>query len=74
MGTVHEYAEELKSYMLHKNPYLTKEYFVLSFVSGLSNELWPTMKLLNPKIVQEAVEGASLQELLVEALMKKQSD
>lgn len=73
-GTVHKYQlkfEELKSLMLHKNPYLTDEYFVLSFISGMSNDLRSMVKMTRLRLVQEAVEDALLQEFIVEALMKK---
>lgn len=42
METVQDYQlkfEELKSLMLHRNPYLIEEYFVLRFISGLSDDL-----------------------------------
>ena len=43
-----------------------------SFVRGLNDELQSAMKVLKPKTVQEVVEGASLQELTFEALMRRQ--
>jgi len=75
IGTIIEYLlkfEELKSLMLHRNPYLTNEYFVLSFISGLSDDLRSMVEMMRPRSVQEAIEDALLQELTVEALMKRQ--
>ena len=66
--------EELKAHMLLSNPTLTEGYFVSSFISGLNEEVCPTVKMFQPKIVQQAVECAKLQELTVEALVKKQRD
>jgi len=63
--------EELKSLMLSKNPFMTEEYFVSNFVGGLNYEIRLVVKMFKPQNVQ-AFEGASLQELTVEALMKKQ--
>ena len=73
-GTVLEYQakfEELKFPMLNKNPFLTEEYFVPSFIGGLNNELRTTVQALRPRTVQEALEEAFLQEITFEALLKK---
>lgn len=43
-----------------------------SFISGLNEEVRPKIKMFQPKTVQKAVECARLQELTVEALVKKQ--
>jgi len=64
--------EELKFRMLNKNPYLNEEYFVSSFIGGLKDELRLAVQVLQPKTVQEAAEGAVLQEMMFEALLKKQ--
>ena len=75
MGTVHEYQlqfEDLKSLMLNRNPYMNEEYFVSSFINKLNNDLRSMVKMMRPRSVQEAAEDALLQELTVEALMKKQ--
>jgi len=58
--------------MLHRNPYLTEDYFVSSFISGLSDDLGSMVKMMRSRSMQEAIENALLQELTVEALMKKQ--
>ena len=73
-GSVREYQlrfEELGSLMLSRNPYMTEDYFVSSFISGLSEEFRFVVKMTRPRIVQKAIESALLQELNVEALMKK---
>lgn len=64
--------EELKVLILLSNPTLTEGYFVSSFISTLNNEVRPTVKMFRPKTVQQAIEYAKLQELTVEALVKKQ--
>jgi len=51
---------------------LTKDYFVSSFISRLGEELRSTVKITRPRTVQETVESTLLQELNVEALIKKQ--
>jgi len=51
---------------------MTEEYFVSSFVRGLSDELRSAVKMLKLKTIQEVAKGASLQKLIVETLMKKQ--
>ena len=53
--------------MLLANPTLTEGYFVSSFISGLNEEVRPTIKIFQPKTVQQAVECVKLQELTVEA-------
>ena len=61
----------MKSLMLNLNSYLTEAYFISSFINGLSEELGPTVKMLQPRIIKQAAESARLQELTVEALMRK---
>ena len=72
-GTVQEYQlrfEELKSLILSRNPFMTEEYFVSRFVGRLNDEIRSAIKMFKPQNVQGA-EEASLQELTMEALMKK---
>lgn len=57
--------------MLNLNPHLIEAYFVPSLISGLSEELRPTRKMLQPRTIKQAIESARLQELSVKALMKK---
>ena len=64
--------EELRSYMIQHNTYLTEAFFVSSYLSGLNDELRPMVKVLRPQTVAQASEDARLQELVVEALLKKQ--
>ena len=58
--------------MICHNPYLLEAYFVSSFMSGLSEELQPMVKMMKPRTVEQASESGRLQEMSVEALMKKQ--
>jgi len=74
-GSIQAYQqifEELKALMLISNPTLTKGYFVSSFISELNEEIHPTIKMFQLKTIQQATECAKLQELTVEALVKKQ--
>ena len=58
--------------MIQHNPHLSEIYFVSSYLSGLNEELRPMVKVLRPQIVEQVAESARLQELAVEALLKKQ--
>ena len=58
--------------MINHNPHMSKAYFVSSFMSGLSNELRPMVKMMRLLTVEHASESAQLQEMVVEVLMKKQ--
>lgn len=54
-GLVIEYLvkfEKLKALVLNSHPTLTESYFVLSFISGLDDVLWPTVKMRYPVIVK----------------------
>ena len=62
----------MKSSMINHNPHITKAYFVSSFINGLSNELRPVVKMLQPKTINQVAKSVKLQELIVEALVKKQ--
>lgn len=63
--------EELRSLMLQHNPHLSETYFVSNYLSGLNEELRPMVKVLRPQMMEQATENARLQELAVEALLKK---
>ena len=58
--------------MTQQNPHLTEAYFVSSFLSGLSEDIRPMVKMIRPQSVEQAAESARLQEMTVEALMRKQ--
>lgn len=58
--------------MLNLNPHLSEVYFVSSFMSGLSEEVRPMVKMLQLGTMEQATKSARLQELMVEAIMKKQ--
>nr|XP_027120660.1 uncharacterized protein LOC113737665 [Coffea arabica] len=64
-GKVEEYQErfeELKVLMTMKNPHLSEEYFVSSFISGLKDEIKTMIKMLRPTSLSETFELAVLQE------------
>lgn len=51
LAFVEEYFEKfksLKAIMLCKNPHLTKSYFVLSFMSGLKEDIKNTIQMFKP--------------------------
>lgn len=64
--------DKLISLMSSHDPHFSEAYFVSSFLSGLSEDLRPMVKMIRPQTVGQAVESARLQEMVVEALMKKQ--
>ena len=66
--------EELRSLMLIHNPHLMEDYFVSSFTSGLSDELRPTVKMLQPQIVKQVAESARLQGLNEETKNANEGD
>ena len=49
---------ELKSLMLILNPHLTEGYFISNFISGLSEKLRPTVKMLQPQSIKHVAESA----------------
>ncbi|XP_027076964.1 uncharacterized protein [Coffea arabica] len=74
-GTIEDYEEkfeELKTLMLTRNPRLDESYFVSSFISGLKDEIKPTVKMFKPQTLMKAFEVAELQECSLE-IQSKQS-
>jgi len=63
-----EKFEELKSLMLLKNPALPADYFMDSFVGGLSPQLKSFTKAFKPQTLPTAVDYARLQEATIQAL------
>lgn len=73
-GSVREYQEHfenLRTLLLIKNPRLPEDYFVSSFVSGLREDLKPTVRMMKPPSLLEAFEVAILQEQAVELSARK---
>jgi len=73
-GTLEEYQvrfKELRSLLSLSHPFLDGAYFVSSFISGLDELIRPTVKMLYPTIVGQAVEQARLHELSLETLAKR---
>ena len=70
-GTVTDYLDkfkELRALIWNAQPYLTKQYFISNFVSGLKGELQSMVKMMLPTIMRQATEKAKLQELTLEAI------
>ncbi|KAH6771725.1 hypothetical protein C2S51_010129 [Perilla frutescens var. frutescens] len=75
IGSYADYVDkfkELRSYMLltHRD-LLTEEYFMASFVSGLSEDLQATIRMFNPTILQQTIELGQDQIQFIEALTRK---
>ncbi|KAL4290985.1 hypothetical protein GQ457_14G012040 [Hibiscus cannabinus] len=66
-----EKFEELKPFMLQHNAKLGEDYFVLSFISGLKEELRHMVKMHEPKHSHDAYRKAKLYELSLEIENKK---
>ncbi|KAL5710528.1 hypothetical protein ACHQM5_021078 [Ranunculus cassubicifolius] len=65
-GSVEDYFtqfEDLKSFMTSKNPSFTDEYFVLSFLSGLKEEIRIAVQMFQPSTLNQAFYLAKLQEI-----------
>ena len=63
IGSVASYLwrfEELRSYMVIHNHHLSKAYFVSNFMSGLSDELRPMVKMMKPQTVEQSFRECSL--------------
>lgn len=60
-GAITEYQEkfkELQSLILMVNPTLSEAYFISSLISGLKEELKPTIKIFKPQILNLAYKQA----------------
>jgi len=57
--------------MMVHNPQLSEEYYVSSFISGLGDEIRPMVKMM-PSHGETSCESARLQEMIVDAMTKKQ--
>lgn len=66
-----EKFESLRTLMLVKNPKLPEGYFIFSFVSGLKEELKPTVHMMKPPTLFSAFEVAMLQEQSLELSSKR---
>ncbi|XP_026450099.1 uncharacterized protein LOC113350204 [Papaver somniferum] len=65
INSVEEYFEQfetLKAFMLTKNQYLIKDYFILSFISGLKEEIRGSVLMFHPQSLMEAFSLARLEE------------
>lgn len=67
-----ERFEELKSCMilLNRGDY-SEEYFIASFISGLSDELQSFIRMFNPQTLDQTIELGKNQLLTIEALSRK---
>ncbi|KAK6151575.1 hypothetical protein DH2020_014210 [Rehmannia glutinosa] len=66
-----ERFEELKACMIMLNSEYSEEYFVASFVSGLSEELQAFINMFEPKTLQQTIELGKKQLHTLEAITKK---
>ncbi|XP_026399851.1 uncharacterized protein LOC113295742 [Papaver somniferum] len=58
----YEAFESLKALMLNMNPTLTEDYFVMSFLSGLKEEIGKSVSMFQPETLTEDFSLARLQE------------
>ncbi|CAL1371587.1 unnamed protein product [Linum trigynum] len=73
-GSVSNYQEEfeeLRARMLRLNPNLTESYFIMSFLSGLDEEIQPRVQMLMPQTLPLAFHQARLEEMSIAARKKK---
>lgn len=74
-GTIDEYLEkfeDLKAWVLIRNPTIPEEFFLEFFVEGLKEEIRHTEKMLNPFSLSQTVDKAINQENLLNALSRKE--
>ena len=57
--------------MWNVQPSLIEQYFVSSFINGLTDEVRPLVKVMQSATVKQAAKKAQLQELALEAIFKK---
>lgn len=72
-GTVEKYLEEfeeLKAWVLIRNPTIPEEFFLEFFIEGLKEEIRHSVKMLDPYSFSKVVEKARHQENLLESLSK----
>ncbi|XP_059315449.1 uncharacterized protein LOC132066077 [Lycium ferocissimum] len=73
-GTVNEYLEkfeDLKTWVLIRNPTIPEEFFLEFFIEGLVDDIRNTVRLLNPYNFAQAVEKARHQEKVINGWNKK---
>ncbi|XP_019225505.1 PREDICTED: uncharacterized protein LOC109207079 [Nicotiana attenuata] len=74
-GTVNEYLEQfedLKAWVLIRNPTIPEDFFLEFFIEGLKEEIRHSVKLLEPYSFSKVVEKARHQENMIEFLNKKE--
>ncbi|XP_019252808.1 PREDICTED: uncharacterized protein LOC109231614 [Nicotiana attenuata] len=72
-GTVDEYLEkfeELKAWVLIRNPTIPEEFFLEFFIEGLKEEIRHTVKMLDPYSFNKAVKKARHKENLLTTITK----
>lgn len=67
-----ERFEELKALMLAKNPSLSEEYFIQSFISGLKEDIRLVVQMFDPNTLQQAIFLARRQECILDRAAKSQ--
>lgn len=67
-----EEFEELKEWVLIRNPTIPEDFFLEFFIEGLKKEIRHSVKMLDPYSFSKAVEKARHQENILESLSKKE--
>ncbi|XP_026410555.1 uncharacterized protein LOC113305769 [Papaver somniferum] len=74
LNSVEEYFEEfkaLKALMLANNPSLSEHYFIMSFISGLKEELRNSVAMFYPKSLTQAFSLARMEEQKCQSISSK---
>ncbi len=66
-----EKLEELRARILYLNPTLSEQHFIESYISGLKEELIPSIALSQPATLEEVYEQARLHEQALSIIMRK---
>lgn len=69
-----EQFEELKAWMLIRNPTILEEFFLEFFIEGLKEEIRQIVKMLHTYSFSKVVEKARQKEKLMDSLYKKRED
>lgn len=73
-GSVDDYIaefEDLRGYMISRNRFHTEEFYLSSFLSGLRKDIQQALYVYKPPTLQDAMDKAKEQELLVALLEKR---
>lgn len=67
-----EKFEDLKAWVLIRNPTIPEDFFLEFFVEGVKEEIRHTIKMLNPYTLSQAMDKARHQERLIQAQIRRE--